>query len=299
MTTSASTDDQGLLDCWLRSRQCEGERRRSQDPHVHLGLRFAFYGRVSTSEYQDRRSSRLWQREVCERLVAGHGVIVAEFFDEGASRRRRWSNRPAAACLLEALAGPDRGFDAVVMGEYERAFCGRQFDELVPLLCAAGVQVWLPEVGGRVDLDDGEHRRLMTFLGAQSEREVIRARNRALASMKAQAELGRYLGGRPPYGYMLVDGGPHPRRADARWGRRAQKLAPDPRTAGHVRRMFAHRLQGVSLAESPASSTNAACRSRRRPTRDATGVGCAVGADDPGEPALHRSSGVESGGNRP
>ncbi|WP_238413250.1 recombinase family protein, partial [Saccharothrix deserti] len=147
---------------------------------------------MSTSEYQDRRSSRLWQREVCERLVAGHGVIVAEFFDEGASRCRRWCNRPEASRLLEAVADPDRGFDAIVVGEYERAFCGRQFDELVPLLRAAGVQVWLPEVGGRVDLGDGEHRRLMTFLGAQSQREVIRARNRALASMKAQAELGRY-----------------------------------------------------------------------------------------------------------
>ncbi|GAA0256542.1 hypothetical protein GCM10010492_66830 [Saccharothrix mutabilis subsp. mutabilis] len=232
----------------MHSRQREGERRRSQDPHVQLGLRFAFYGRMSTSEYQDRRSSSLWQREVSERLVAGHGTVVAEFFDEGASRRRRWSNRPAAARLLEALADPDRGFDAIVVGEYERAFCGRQFDELVPLLRAAGVQVWLPEVGGRVDLDDGEHRRLMAFLGAQSEREVIRARNRALAAMKAQAELGRYLGGRPPYGYMLVDGGPHPKRADARWGRRARKLAPDPRTAGHVRWMFTRRLQGMSLA---------------------------------------------------
>jgi hypothetical protein len=38
--------------------------RRSQDPHVHLASRFAFYGRMSTAEYQDRYSSRLWQREV-------------------------------------------------------------------------------------------------------------------------------------------------------------------------------------------------------------------------------------------
>ncbi|MFD0204712.1 MULTISPECIES: recombinase family protein [Saccharothrix] len=192
----AVENDHDLLDAWLGEKQRRGKRRRSRDPHVHRGLRFAFYGRMSTSEYQDRHSSRLWQLEVCERLVAGHGTVVAEFFDEGSSRCHRWSNRPEAARLLKALA-EERGFDAIVVGEYERAFCGRQFDELVPLLRAGGVQVWLPEVGGRVDLDDGEHRRLMTFLGAQSEREVIRARNRALASMKAQAELGRYLGGRP------------------------------------------------------------------------------------------------------
>lgn len=128
---------------------------------------------MSTSEYQDRHSSRLWQLEVCERLIAGHGLVVEEFFDEGSSRRRRGSNRPEAARLLEALADPDRGFDAIVVGEYERAFCGRQFEGLVPLLRAAGVEVWLPEVGDRVDLEDDDHRRLMAFPGAQSEREVL------------------------------------------------------------------------------------------------------------------------------
>ncbi|MBB5803568.1 DNA invertase Pin-like site-specific DNA recombinase [Saccharothrix ecbatanensis] len=243
-----SRTDQDLLDGWLQAKQRRGERRRSQDPYLHLGLRFAFYGRMSTSEHQDRHTSRLWQREMSELLVEGHGVVVAEFFDEGVSRRRKWSNRPEGDRLLEALADPDRGFDAIVVGEYERAFYGRQFDEMVPLIRAAGVQVWLPEVAGPVDLDDGEHRRLMRFLGAQSQREVIRARNRSLRSMKAQTELGRYLGGRPPYGYMLVDAGPHPNRADARWGRRAWKLAPDPRTAPHVKWIFARRLEGMSVA---------------------------------------------------
>ncbi|QUQ64604.1 hypothetical protein JJ691_23240 [Kutzneria sp. CA-103260] len=39
--------------------------------------------------------------------------------------------------LLQALADPDRRFDAIVIGERERAFCGRQFDQLAPLLRAA------------------------------------------------------------------------------------------------------------------------------------------------------------------
>jgi hypothetical protein len=34
--------------------------------------------------------------------------------------------------LLAALADPDRGFDAVVVGEYERAFCGDQLARLAP-----------------------------------------------------------------------------------------------------------------------------------------------------------------------
>ncbi|WP_410631005.1 recombinase family protein [Amycolatopsis sp. cmx-4-83] len=59
---------------------------------------------------------------------------------------------------------------------------------------------------------------------------------------------GRYLGGRPPYGYQLVDAGPHPNPTDARWGRRLQRLAPDPLTAPHVAWMFRQRLAGHSVA---------------------------------------------------
>ena len=50
--------------------------------------------------------------------------------------------------------------------------------------------------------------------------------------MAVQArEQGRYLGGRPPYGYRLGDAGPHPNKAHAAWGRRAHRLEPDPDTA--------------------------------------------------------------------
>jgi hypothetical protein len=34
-------------------------------------VRFAFYGRMSTEEYQDRETSSRWQREVAEETIAG------------------------------------------------------------------------------------------------------------------------------------------------------------------------------------------------------------------------------------
>jgi hypothetical protein len=47
--------------------------------------------------------------------------------------------------------------------------------------------------------------------------------------MATQArEQGRYLGGRPPYGYRLADARPHPNKARAASGRRAYRLEPDP-----------------------------------------------------------------------
>src|SRR6478752_2048966 len=63
-------------------------------------LRFAFYGRVSTEDWQDPVTSRTRQREQAEALVRGHGVIVAEFFDAGQSRTVAWGRRPEAAALI-------------------------------------------------------------------------------------------------------------------------------------------------------------------------------------------------------
>ena len=72
-------------------------------------LRFAFYGRVSTEDYQDPVTSRARQRDQAGALVAGHGRIVAEYFDIGQSRALSWARRPQAAALLAALGDPDRG----------------------------------------------------------------------------------------------------------------------------------------------------------------------------------------------
>jgi len=212
-------------------------------------LRFAFYGRVSTTGFQDRSSSRQWQRDSAMDLISGRGRIVAEYFDVGCTRRQPWSRRPQARELLRAAAEADRGFDAVVVGEADRAFCGTQLLSLAPVLAAYGVAVWLPEVAGPVDLDDPAHRAVALQIGAQARREVARARFRTTAAMTAQArDQGRYLGGRPPYGYRLVDAGPHPNQVHAAWGRRLHRLYPDPVTAPIVQWIFRERAAGRAVA---------------------------------------------------
>ena len=179
------------------------------------GLRFAFYGRVSTEDYQDPVTSRARQRDQAAALVAGHGRIVAEFFDVGQSRTLAWARRPQAAALVAELADPERGWDAIVIGEYERAFCGSQFASMAPLFEHYGIQLWMPEVGGRVDFGAEDHEQAMMALGLQSKREITRTRIRVRTAMAAQTrEQGRYLGGRPPYGYRLADAGPHPRHGE-------------------------------------------------------------------------------------
>lgn len=178
-------------------------RRRVTEPSAAAtrGVRFAFYGRTSTAEYQDAATSRGWQREIAGALVAGHGTITAEFFDVGCSRRVAWEQRPQAAALLKLARASDRAFDAVVVGEFERAFTERQFRQVAELLAAQGIEIWLPEAGGPVRLEDPTHSTLMQVLAAQSQREVVRSRHRTVAAMRVQAvEQGRFLGGRPPYG---------------------------------------------------------------------------------------------------
>ena len=238
-----------VLAGWLRQQQPVRARMGGRPAPMSDGLRFAFYGRISTADFQDRASSRAWQYESAVDLVAGHGVIVAEYFDVGCSRRLHWAQRPHAAALLDALADPGRGFDAIVVGEYERAFAGDQLIQLLPMLDQYGVQVWLPEAGGPINVDDPAHRALILLLGHQSRREILRSRFRTTAAMRAQArDQGRHLGGRPPYGYRLVDAGPHPNAAHAAWGRRRHRLDVDPLTAPHVRWIFAQRLTGHSTA---------------------------------------------------
>ncbi|MDA3625653.1 recombinase family protein [Saccharopolyspora sp. WRP15-2] len=213
------------------------------------GVRFAFYGRMSTRGFQDPATSRSWQRAVSEELIEGVGEIVVDFFDEDRSRRWSWQDRPAASALLAAAEDRDRGFDAVVVGEYERAFYGDQFREVVARLNELGVQLWLPEAGGPVELDSPVHEALMVLLGAQAQREVVRTRHRVKAAMGGQTRLeGRFLGGRPPFGYRLADAGPHPNVTHAQWGRRVHVLEPDPETAPWVRWLFAERARGRSVA---------------------------------------------------
>ena len=223
-------------------------RRPAAEPD-RGGLRFVFYGRVSTEDYQDPVTSRARQRDQAGALVAGHGQIVAEFFDIGQSRTLAWARRPQAAALVAELADPERGWDAIVIGEYERAFYGSQFASMAPLFEHYCIQLWMPEVGGRVDFGAEDHEQTMMALGLQSKREITRTGIRVRTAMAAQTrEQGRYLGGRPPYGYRLADAGPHPNKAHAAWGRRAHRLEPDPQTAPQVAWIFAERLAGHSMA---------------------------------------------------
>lgn len=94
MNTTQQSIGVDLAEEWM-ARRSKSSRTDPERPCRH-GTRFAFYGRTSTIGHQDMASSRAWQREAAESLIAGHGTVVAEFFDVGCSRRLPWSSRPEA-----------------------------------------------------------------------------------------------------------------------------------------------------------------------------------------------------------
>ena len=263
--------------------------------------RFAFSGRVSTEDNQDPDASRNWQISRSRALIepAG-GIIVAEYFDIGQSRSLPWKRRPRAAQLLPTSPTRIRGFDAVVIGEPQRAFYGNQYSLTMPVFTHYGVGLWVPEVGGAVDPDSEAHDLIMSVFGGMSKGERTRIKIRVRSAMSAQAAIeGRFLGGRPPYGYRIADAGPHPNPAKAADGKRLHKLEPDPETAWVVRRIFAEYLAGRGLfaiaegltrdADSfpvPARPGPQSAPHRRR-------LGQERCARHPAQPPLHRPAGLE------
>lgn len=206
----------------------------------------AGYGRCSTEDNQDPETSRGWQFGNASKFVEPlGGVVTEEFFDVGQSRSVPWERRPEASRLLAALKNPNRGWNAVVVGEGTRCWFGNQFSLIAPRFAAYGVDLWVPELGGKYDPRNPSHKMLMSVLGGMSESERQHVQARVRAAMDAQVlNEGRHQGGRAPYGYVTVDGGPHPNPRKAAEGYRLRMLAIDEPSAEVVRRIFAEYLSG-------------------------------------------------------
>ncbi|WP_327116275.1 recombinase family protein [Nocardia sp. NBC_01730] len=205
---------------------------------------FAFYGRCSTEDNQDPESSYRWQRGNAEKFVS-EASIVADYFDIGQSRSVPWHRRREAARLLADLKNPARGWTAIVVGEGTRCWFGNQFSLVAPRLQAHGVEVWVPELGGRFDPRNVTHSMMVSMLGGLSESERQHVQQRTRASMDAQVlNEGRHQGGHPPYGYIVVDGPPHPNPNRASDGLKLRIPSLDVSTAPVVQRIFRDYLAG-------------------------------------------------------
>ena len=112
------------------------------------------------------------------------GVIVATYHDIDVTRELP-DRRPEASRVLVDAANPARGWTALVVAEPQRAFSGSQFQLVFPQLTHHGIELWVPELGGRIDPDSEGHEMLMSLFGGLSKAErrhvQIRTRNAMLA----------------------------------------------------------------------------------------------------------------------
>src|SRR6266496_2790348 len=246
---------------------------------------FAFKGRVSTEDNQDPDASRNWQISRSRALIepAG-GIIVAEYFDIGQSRSLPWARRPRAAQLLADLANPHRGFDAVVIGEPQRAFYGNQYSLTMPVFTHYGVELWVPEVGGPIDPDSEAHDLIMSVFGGMSKGERNRIKLRVRAAMSAQAAIeGRFLGGRPP----MATGSPTPGRTPTPprppTASACTSWNPTPRPSGWSGGSSASTSPGAACSPSPRGSP--ATRSPPRPSTTRPATRTAPDRDGPRAPS--------------
>jgi len=219
-------------------------------------IRFALSARTSTDDLQDPADSLRWQMDTARRLIAPHGEIVTTYHDVDKSRSLPWERRPEASRILRDLRNPHRGWDALVIAEPQRAFSGTQFEGILLQFAHYGVGLWVPELGGPVDIENDGHYMALSNYGTMSRAERNRTRLRVANAMRAHAQAGRWLGGRPPYGYRIVDAGPHPNPSKAASGARLHQLAPDPETAPIVRRIFDMYLAGAGYKQLAAVLTN-------------------------------------------
>jgi hypothetical protein len=113
----------------------------------------------------------------------------------------------------------------------------------------------------------------MSVFGGMSKGERNRIKIRVRTAMASQTQLeGRFLGGRPPYGYALEDLGPHPNPAKAAQGKRLRGLTPDPQTAPVVQRIFGMYLAGNGIFAIAQALTRDDIHARPRKTAPATGT---------------------------
>jgi site-specific DNA recombinase len=240
---------------------------------------FAFVGRVSTEDNQEPEASKARQIAQAQRILPAGAQIVEEFFDVGQSRSLPWPRRPETSRLLAELRSGTNEWSAIVVGEFARAFGAPiQYSTVYPLLEHFGVELWLPEVGGRVDFTSATTEMLLGMLGGTSKQERTLVRTRVREGMTVLARDGdRHLGGRPPYGYLLADAGEHPNPKKRALGQRLHRLEPDPVTAPVVQRIFAlfaagHGLRAIAnILTAEGAPSPSAHDPGRNPHRDPRG----------------------------
>ena len=222
------------------------------------GVRWAFYGRVSTEDNQDPTLSLPRQLVNCEGAAASvGGQIVTHFYDieSGAARyEKRGAGHvsdfdipiPRDGGLMDLLqeAGTGR-FDVVVCESISRVARNPSVTFRVEEeLREAHVKLWAVDEPWEESFGSIVLRHVNVGL-ARGYLHELKVKSRQ--GIEAAARQGRHAGGKPLYGYRFREI-PHPNPHKARQGYKQKLLEPDPVRAQIVRMIFEDYVaRGMSL----------------------------------------------------
>ncbi|CAM5766380.1 Serine recombinase PinR [Labrys miyagiensis] len=166
-------------------------------------MKILAYIRVSTVEQASNGDSLATQRQQVAGYAMMNGWEIGEIFVEaGVSGSIPLAERPEGARLL-AAAGKG---DIVITSKLDRMFRSAA-DALATLeaLKLGGIGLHMIDLGGDV-VNNGVSKLVFTILSAVAESERDRLRQR-IKEVKAHLRTqNAYAGGKPPYGWDVVDG---------------------------------------------------------------------------------------------
>jgi DNA invertase Pin-like site-specific DNA recombinase len=186
---------------------------------------------VSTTQQVSDGQSLDVQKRIVSGYAAMHGLTVIHTFTErGVSGSKPLADRPEGGKLLTAL----QPGDIVITAKLDRMFrSALDALDVLAKLKAAGVSLHMIDLGGDTT-GNGVSKLVFTILSAVAEAERDRTRERISEVKRDQKSRGRYLGGKPPFGYTAGADG---------------SLVPIPEQQKALARMQRLRNQGHSLRE--------------------------------------------------
>lgn len=181
-------------------------------------MAFFGYARVSTTEQADGTSLEEQKRRI--RAVAHfHGHICHEVFaDAGVSGSTPLNERPQGyRMLLDAKKG-----DTIIASKMDRMFRSAS-DALATMerFREQGIKLILCDMGTDPVTENGVSKLLFGILASMAEFERERINERCREGEAAKKAAGGWLGGKPPFGFMIEGSGksarcvPDPALADA------------------------------------------------------------------------------------
>jgi site-specific DNA recombinase len=207
-------------------------------------LRFAHYGRLSTTDKQDPTLSFPSQRKSCERRVEElGGRITCDFTDQESGAK---ADRPGwTALTVEVRDRATRRFDAVVIYNTARLSRDRVHAGLFEReLRKVGVDIHYATGGGDPATAEGRMMIGLQQIFDQFERDKLARETKR--GMREATEQGFRTGGRAPYGYIRsLEAMPEGHKGDRDKSR--VTLEPHPDQALVVAEMFhLHADRGLS-----------------------------------------------------